>query len=117
VGPLEVGEDDQALYLRFSLQGPAADVVLYQRGLIDPWRDGLQRGVPLAPPPAPPLAGFVVQPGAEQRQRLRVPQGQYFLVLDNSDRIGTVAPPWTPLNMLGGSVAIVSYSVELGDAD
>lgn len=117
VGPLEVGENDQALYLRFSLQGPAVDVVLFQRTLIDPWREGLQRGTPLSAPPVPPLAGFVVQPGVEQRQKLRVPQGQYFLVIDNSNRIGTVAPPWTPLNVLGGVAALLSYSVELGDAD
>jgi hypothetical protein len=117
VGPLEVGERDQALYLRFSLQGPAVDVLLFQRASIDPWREGLQRGVPLVAPPVPPLAGFVVQPGAELRQKLRMGQGQYFVVVDNSDRVGSVAPPWSPLNMIGGGVATLSYSVELGDAD
>lgn len=117
VGPLEVGESDQALYLRFSLQGPAVDVLVFQRMSIDPWREGLQRGTPLGPPPVPPLAGFVVQPGSEQRQKLRLGQGQYFVVVDNSNRVGNVAPPWSPLNMLGGGVATLSYSIELGEAD
>jgi hypothetical protein len=117
VGPLEVGDDDQALYFRFSLQGAAVDVLLYQRGLIDDWREGLQRGARLTPPPVPPLAAFVVQPGAEQRQKLRLPKGQYFVVVDNSNVIGNVAPPWSPLNMLGGGVAVLAYSIELGDVD
>lgn len=117
VGPLEVGESDQALYLRFSLQGSAVDVLVFQRASIDQWREALQRGAPLGPPPVPPLAGFVVQPGSEQRQKLRLAQGHYFVVIDNSNRMGNVAPPWSPLNMLGGGVATLSYSIELGEAD
>jgi hypothetical protein len=117
VGPLEVGESDQALYLRFSLQGSPVDVMVFQRASIESWREALQKGAPLAPPPVPPFAGLVVQPGVELRQKLRLPQGHYFMVVDNSNRIGNVAPPWSPLNMLGGGVALLSYSVELGDAE
>lgn len=117
VGPLEVGESEQALYLRFSLQGPAVDVMVFPRAPLDPWREGIQRGAPLAPPPVPPLVAIVAQPGADQRQKVPLAQGQYFLVVDNSNRIGTASPPWSPINMLGTGVAILSYSVELGDAD
>lgn len=117
VGPLEVGDDDQALYLRFSLQGPAVDVALFQRASIDSWREDLQRGARLGPPPVPPLASLVVQPGPEQHQKFGVPKGQYFMVVDNSAAFGTVAPPWNPLAILGGGVAVLSYSVELGDKD
>jgi hypothetical protein len=117
LGPLEVAESGQALFVRFKVAGPAVDVLVMQRGLADPWREALQRGAPLAPPAAPPMSAFVVQPNVEQRQRLRLPPGQYYLVADNSDRVGAVAPPWSPISMLGGGAAVISYSVELGEAD
>jgi hypothetical protein len=47
---------------------------------------------------------------------VRLPPGQYYVVIDNSAVIGTVAPPWSPMNVLGSGGAALSYSVELGDA-
>jgi hypothetical protein len=117
VGPLEVAESAQALYLRFKLQGPAVDALVMSRAAADPWREALQRGAPLGPPQYPPVTSLVVQPAAEQSQRVRLPAGQYYLVIDNSGVIGAVGPPWSPMNMLGGGAAVLSLSVELGDAE
>ena len=87
------------------------------RAAADPWREGLQRGAPLLPPAYPPVTSLVVQPTAEQKQRVLLPPGQYYLVVDNSTVVGAVAPPWNPMNVLGGGAAVLSVSVELGDAE
>jgi hypothetical protein len=116
IGPLEVADTAQALYLHFKLQGPAVDALIMMRAAADPWREGLQRGAPLQPPAYPPVTSLVVQPTTELQQRVRLPPGQYYLVVDNSGVVGTVAPPWSPINVLGGGAAVLSVSVELGDA-
>lgn len=117
LGPFEVAKGDQALFVQFQLTGPSVDVLVIQRQLGDPWREGLQLGTPLAPPLSPPASTFVVAPGPSPKQRLRLPRGQYYLVVDNSDKVGTVGPGWNPISMFGAGSAIVSYSVELGDVD
>ena len=53
----------------------------------------------------------------EVRQRVPLPPGQYYIVIDNSSRVGTTNPPWNPLGVVGGNSATVSYVVELGEAD
>jgi len=117
IGPLEVPETDQALFLRFQVTGPALDVMILRRGTGDLWRSGLQLGAALAPPPEPAVSAFALQPGQEARQRIPLPPGQYYVVLDNSVRMGSVNPPWSPLGIMGGNSGVVAYSVELGDSD
>jgi hypothetical protein len=117
VGPLSVATGDQALFVRLAVAGPPLDVMLIPRGTGDLWRRGLQGGAPLGPPPQPALISFALSPGGEQRQRLPLPPGQYYLAIDNSARVGSVAPPWTPFGAMGGNTAVVSYAVELGDSD
>jgi hypothetical protein len=117
IGPLEVPSSEQALFLRFQVTGPALDVMVLRRGAGDLWRNGLQLGAELAPPSEAPVSAFTLQPGQESRQRIPLPPGQYYVVVDNSARMGTVNPPWSPLGVLGGSAAVVAYSAELGDAD
>jgi hypothetical protein len=46
-----------------------------------------------------------------------LPRGQYFVVVDNSDRVGVVNPPWNPLAVVGGNSVVLSYTAELGDED
>lgn len=116
IGPLNVTGADQALFLRFQITGPAIDALLIRRGAGDLWRSGLQLGADLAAPPETPLSAFAVQPGQEARQVVPLPPGQYYLVLDNSGRMGNINPPWSPLGIVGGNAAVVAYSVELGDA-
>jgi hypothetical protein len=116
IGPLDVPSSGQALFLRFQVTGPALDVMVIRRGAGDLWRSGLQLGADLAPPPEAPLAQFPLQPGQEARQQVPLPAGQYYVVLDNSQRMGGVNPPWSPLGIVGGNAAVVAYSVELGSA-
>ena len=117
MGPLEIADSSQALFLRFQVTGPAIDVLVIRRGAGDLWRNGLQLGQRLAAPPEAPRATFTLQPGQEARQRLPLPPGQYYVVLDNSSRMGAVNPPWSPLGIMGGSSAVVNYSAEVGGVD
>jgi hypothetical protein len=117
IGPFAVNNNEQALFLRTMLTGPPVDVLVLHRGSGDLWRAGLQQGAPLGPPPQPPVANFTIQPGMELRQRIPLAPAEYYLVIDNSSRAGSVNPPWSPLGAVGGNAAVVSYAVELGDAD
>jgi hypothetical protein len=116
IGPLEVTSSGEALFLRFQVTGPAVDAMIIRRGAGDLWRSGLQLGAALTAPPEAPLSAFTLQPGQEARQIVPLPPGQYYLVLDNSQRMGAVNPPWSPLGIVGGNAAVVAYSVEVGSA-
>lgn len=117
LGPFEVVEQGQGLFLRMNVTGPAVDVLLVTRSSGDVWRNSLQLGAALSPPSIPPVASWAVQPGGEQQQMLRVPPGQYYVVVDNSARVGSVNPPWSPLGVVGGSTAAIAYIAELGQVD
>lgn len=114
LGPFEVTERHQALYLRFQVAGPALEAFIWPRTVVDPWREGLQTGVALSAPPQPALAGFTLNPGANQ-QRVPLNPGTYAIVLDASSHIGAVNPPFNPLDVLGSIATRVSLAVELGD--
>jgi hypothetical protein len=116
IGPLEVPSSGQALFLRFQVTGPAIDAMVIRRGAGDLWRIGLQLGADLAPPPEAPLSSFAIQPGQEARQIVPLPPGQYYVVLDNSQRMGAINPPWSPLGIVGGNAAVVAYAAEVGAA-
>lgn len=114
LGPFEIADDDQALFFRFRLQGPALDALALSRRDGDAWRDALQRGAPLGPPPVPPLKAFPIRPG-DQTERVRLAEGSYYLVVDNSARVGIMSPPWNPLSAIGGNTAALSYTAELAE--
>jgi hypothetical protein len=116
LGPFEVTENGQALFCRFRVTGPNLDALVVRRGTGDLWRSGLQLGAALGPPPEAPVFQFPLAAGAEQRQRLPLPPGQYYVVLDNSSKVGGVNPPWNPLGVVGGNTAVVAHVVELGPA-
>jgi hypothetical protein len=116
LGPIVVGESGQSLYFKYAVTGPAAEALLWGRAEADAWRDRLQMGAPLAPPPTPAILGFALAPGAPQEQRVPLPPGQYVLVIDNSSRVGRVNPPWNPLlNAVGANPVVLSYRLELGE--
>lgn len=117
VGPFSVVKDKQALFLRLRpVAGPNVEVLVFERSSVDPWRERLQLGAPLAPPSVPAITGFAVPMGPEQRHRIPLPRGSYYVVIDNSSKVGSVAPPWNPLASLGTNPAVLSIAVELGDA-
>jgi hypothetical protein len=117
IGPLTVAKSDQALFVRLAVVGPSVDVLLIRRGTGDLWRQGLQNGLALGPPPETPISMFALNPGPELRQRFPLPAGQYYLAIDNSSRVGSTNPPFSPLGAIGQNTALVSAAVELGDAD
>jgi hypothetical protein len=116
IGPIQIPKSAQALYFRYRLQGPAAEVFVYDRRVADYWRDALQRGARLAPPEQMPIASWPLS-GTGSEQKLRLPAGEYMLVVDNSSRVGRVNPPWNPLGSVGANTLLLSYRVELGEAD
>ena len=63
------------------------------------------------------ILGFSLGPTMPLRQRFPLPAGQYYLAIDNSARVGATNPPFSPLGVLGQNTAVISYAVELGDAD
>jgi hypothetical protein len=116
LGPFEVVKGDQTLLLRFRhAGGPRIEAIIYPAGPADTWREGLQQGAPLAPPPVAPITGFPIEAGTEQYQRVKLNPGLYYVVIDNSSRVGLVNAPWSPLGSLGASMAVLSYSAELAD--
>jgi hypothetical protein len=117
LGPFEVVDTEHVLVLRIHVTGPAVDVLLVTRSAGDVWRNSLQLGAALTGPAVPPVATWAVQPGGEQEQRLNLPPGQYYAVIDNSARVGSVKPPWNPLGVVGGGTATVAYIAELAEAD
>lgn len=117
LGPFEITEPDQALFLRFRVAGPPLDALLLQRGSGDLLRHGLTIGTPLGPPRDGPVSSWILNPGPEERRRVPLPPGQYYLLLDNSRELGVVAPPWSPLGVVGGGLASVSFTAELGESD
>jgi hypothetical protein len=115
LGPFTVTSTDQLLMMRMMIQqGPAVEGLVVTRSNGDIWRQGLELGTPLGPPPQPAITGFPIQAGAEQRQAVRLQPGQYYVVIDNSAQVGQVNPPWNPISSLGGSVTVMAYTVELG---
>jgi hypothetical protein len=117
LGPFEIVDGDQALFLRTRLTGPSVDVVVVSRSVGDVWRKGLEMGAPLGPPPSPPVSGWVLTPGPERQDTLRLAPGQYYVAIENGTRVGSVNPPWSPLGVIGGNVAVIAYMAELGEVD
>ncbi|MCK6587581.1 MAG: hypothetical protein L6Q76_08360 [Polyangiaceae bacterium] len=114
VGPIEIKEDDQALYLTSAVDGaPGADVLVVPKQLGDTWLEQYTRNAALTPPPAPPALDEQIFAGVIWRKTIALPKGYYYLVLDNSASAGRTAPPNVPGD---DRAALVSFAIELGDA-
>ncbi len=114
LGPFEVASG-QALYLTMSVQGPTVDVMIVSKMVGDPWREGYQTGQQLGGPPGPVLGGSPVAPGVAQTRRFNLSPGLYYVVLDNTQYAGLVAPPIQALNPLYDPIARVSYVAQVGE--
>jgi hypothetical protein len=110
IGRLKVKDGDQALTLTMKLDGaPAVDVALLNARNVGPMLDRYLTSpgaVQLAAHPA--FAGQLVA-GAPLKVEVPLPEGEYFLVIDNSSAVGMTAPA-------SSSAAKVDYLVQLGDA-
>lgn len=113
-GPFTVTEDGQALYVTVAVEGaPAIDVLLVPRALGQSWLGDYLRDARTTPLPMAPILSESVTAGSILRRPVRVPKGQYFLVLDNTSSAGATRPA----SLAGDDrAALVSYAVELGRA-
>lgn len=116
IGPIVIEEQGQSVFFKYQKTGPIAEAFIWPRYEADAWREQLQLGAALGPPPGPASMSFVLNSGVAEEQRVSLPAGQYVLVIDNSSRIGRVNPPWNPLNAVGANPVVVSYRIEIGDA-
>jgi hypothetical protein len=113
LGPFEIDRSGRMLFVKFRSTGVALDVAVTTRTAGDAWRRQYQsqRGVPL--PPGPPIVAGVIPADVDTDRSIALPQGQYYLVVDNSPYVGRTAPPANPLF---DPVARVSYLIAMGDA-
>jgi hypothetical protein len=116
VGPIEVKDDDRALYVDATLDGIAAADVLVMRREDAEVSLGLYYNYPASGPlDANVLYGDVLVAGRPYAQEFRVPKGWYYVVFDNTNSAGHVAPP-PVMTLLDDHVAAISYTVAIGDA-
>lgn len=115
IGPIVVEEPGLSVYFKYRAVGPHAEALVWSRYEADAWREHLQTGAALAPPPGPPSMTFPLMPGVTDEQRLQLPPGQYVIVIDHSSRVGRVNPPWNPLNAVGANPLVLSYRIEIGE--
>lgn len=110
IGRFKVTDSDQAIALTMKLDGAAAvDVALLHARNVGPMLDRYLT----SPGPAqlsahPTFAGQLVA-GAPLKVQVPLPEGEYFLLIDNSSAVGSTAPT-------SSSAAKVDYLVQLGDA-
>lgn len=114
LGPFEVAESDQALYLQMGVVGPPVDVMIVDKRTGDIWRENYQLGRP-SPPPGPVMTGFPLQPGPDVFRRLKLPPGLWYVVIDNTNSAGMVQPPMASINPLVAPTARVKYLAQLGE--
>lgn len=114
VGPFEVTDPKQALYLSVAIDGAQnVDVMLIHRGIGEAWLVNYTSQPALGPPPAPPALDEPVGTGMVWRRTMPLPVGQYYVVFDNSPAAGKSAPA-----VIAGDdrAVLVNYAVELGPA-
>jgi len=114
VGPFEMSEDKQALFLSVAIDGaPSVDVMVVHRGIGEAWLVSYTSQATLGQPPAPPVLDEPVTSGMVWRRTLPLPKGQYYVVFDNSPAAGRSAPP-----VVAGDdrAVLVNYAVEIGTA-
>ncbi|MBK6517794.1 MAG: hypothetical protein IPM79_08735 [Polyangiaceae bacterium] len=117
LGPINVPPGSDALFLTLAVEGaPQVDVQVYPRTTIEPWLlQYLTQRVASAAPGAPIFDDTIVPSpaGEPARKIVRVPPGQYFVVLDNTASAGRTAPPPTAND---DRAALVHVGVEVGKA-
>ena len=114
VGPLEVTDSDQAIYLTVAVEGaPGVDVLVVPRAIGDAWLQTYTKQAATTAVPGYAALDEAVFSGALWRRTAVVPQGQYYVVFDNTATAGRTQP-----TAYAGDdrAAMISYALELGDA-
>ncbi len=124
LGPFEVDSDGRALFVAADIDGvPAVDVLVTRKDVGDAWLDTFIRKPGVPQPPQPSLMADVVPIRVAWQRSLPVAKGHYYVVVDNSSAVGTVAPPRASSSPLLPGVlapsdpaAAVNAVVQMGDA-
>lgn len=114
LGPFEIDASGRMLFVKMRSAGIPIDVAVVPRATGDPWRRQYENGAGVPMPPSLPIVAGVVPPDVDSDRSVALPQGQYYVVIDNSPYVGQAAPP--AMNPLFEPVARVSYLVSMGDA-
>jgi hypothetical protein len=89
------------------------DVLLVPRAAGEQWLQAYLTQAAPPPLPAAPLLDEPVYSGAPWRRTVPLPEGQYYLVIDNTNAAGRTQPTTYARD---DRAALVSYAVETGDA-
>ncbi|MGZ5967599.1 MAG: hypothetical protein ACXWP4_08020 [Polyangiales bacterium] len=115
LGPFEITDSDQSIYLTLKIDGaPAMNVLVVDDATAKPWIEKYLTVGDATPPPGKPLGQYIVK----QNEELRITagdgnKGMYWIVLDNTGTIpGGIKPPG---NFLDDRAAVASYAIVMGD--
>jgi hypothetical protein len=113
VGAFSVPDDDQAFYLTLTTDGaPLVDVLLVPKVIGDGLVDAYVKNRGPVSIPGGALLNESVPQGQLFQRFVNVPPGEYYLVLDNTDRAGHSAPK---TGQFDDRAAKVDYLVLRGD--
>lgn len=114
IGPIEVTDKGQALYITAALDGaPGADLLLLPKSTVDPWIQTYTTQGPLTPPPGYASVDEPIMSGMMWRRTVALPPGLYYLVIDNTAAAGKTQPTTFTQD---DRAALVNFAIELGDA-
>lgn len=116
IGPIEITEGGQALYLTFKVDGGVpVDAFVMTKFAGD---QALRQYLDLPQPAAFPQPAFwtdvVPAQMPDYRRTIPLAPGMYYVVLDNTNTAGAVAPPQG--NPGGDAAALVDYAIQIGEA-
>jgi hypothetical protein len=114
LGPFHVEDDGKALYFNGNVDGAAAiDILVVPKDAGDEWLSLYIHRPGTTPPRYAPLMDDVASATTPYRKTLPVGKGRYYVVIDNTNTAGHVAPP---PSVLGDHAALFNYAVQLGAA-
>jgi hypothetical protein len=114
LGPFDIDGSGRMLFVRIRSSGVALDSAVVTRAAGDAWRREYQRRSDVPLPPSQPIVAGVISPDVDADRSVALPEGQYYVVVDNSPYVGQAAPP--NRGTLFDVAVPVSYWVSMGDA-
>jgi hypothetical protein len=105
IGPVTIDRAGRAIYTTMQLDGqPSVAVLLVPKPLGDVALQAYLNAGPAAQLPYPPMTTDTVQYGVQYQRAVPVAPGMYYVVVDNTAMVNPA------------SAAVVSYSIQIGDA-
>jgi hypothetical protein len=120
IGPIEIKDSGQALYLTASLDGAqAVDLMILPKAMGDPALQAYITVGPVGALPGMPPFSQVLTFGTQYQRAVPLAPGMYYVLIDNTPSAGQVAPPAPMPIPLGGAAeqaAVINYAIQIGDA-